>query len=856
MRARLLLTLVGALLACGCGPDAPAREVVTRLLERGDAELSGSSTQLVTERAVEETVRPERLAEGLWSFALGAAPIEGSLRLTDQSGKALVERTRPRELLTQDGFLYLPPTLAISAPQLEHEPAWMQAPGYGQPDDDPFLRLGDPARRVAFRALATEAVMTLTARVRGNGVLFVELAGEEIGRRKVESDGAAWTSEHFEVRADTPSPVGCTLRAEGKLDLAGLEWRGSGEPAVLIRGHDVGELRASYSARPTTPDAVLVAQALATHRSLAEEYGVVGTPIADRVRRLDIGGDRRAGWWTPSATTVALEVDWQAGDQLRFAFGPTDDPAPAARPSTGEGSVSVRFRSSDSATTETLFSAPVESGARRWTEALVTVSESVAGVGTLSFEVQASEPLNVGIAEPRIRRVDPPTNERPRRPNLLVYTIDTLRADHLSCYGNPKPTSPNIDALADDGLLFERFLAVAPWTRPTTATMLTGYHPKWHAMGAGRPLDPELITLAEVLRDAEYSTWAAVANPQVGAEALNFQQGFERFASSRGIGRNFAPEDRAQASTSEQIHDSIAPWLRAHGDEPFFLYAHSIDPHAPYRTPPGAANPFGRDYEGPWKDRDLRRGRFIVGDVPIDEADRRYIADVYDNEIHHQDALIGRLIDLLRELDKLEDTIVVVTSDHGEEFREHGEWSHGFRMWDELLHVPLVIWVPERWRKQLGLSPRRITESVSQMSVLPTLLELLGIDDVQRRQAESVLALARGGDVTPIPFYAHDENAWEADAIQALELGPHKLIWKTREGVESSELYDLSQDPGETTDLGQRERDVLEQLEAERLRWSEFYSRPDGDDGSASQVQLDERTEAQLRALGYVGEDS
>jgi len=472
----------------------------------------------------------------------------------------------------------------------------------------------------------------------------------------------------------------------------------------------------------------------------------------------------------------------------------------------------------------------------------------LAGAGVLRFVTEGEPHLPIGIAEPRILRAALETAAR--LPNLIVYTIDTLRADHLSCYGASNPTSPNIDHLAQEGFLFERFYAVAPWTRPTTASLLSGFHPTWHGMGRDLPLDPELHTLAESLRDAGYSTWAAVANPNVGAEALGFAQGFDRFCDTHGIGMTLP--DPLGAASSKRLQATLTPWIRQHGDEPFLLYLHSIDPHAPYAPPPDALAPFGRDYTGPWRNRDLRRTNFITPEAEINEADRHYISDVYDNEIHYQDTQIAALVELLREQGVLDNTVIAIVSDHGEELREHGEWDHGYRVWEELLHVPFVLWIPEPLQTRWGLSPRAIPATVSQIDFVPGLLELLQVDDPTTRQGRSFLPLLKGTSLPPVPFYAHDYHAWDADEIGAFQRGPHKLIWTlAKDGQETPRLYDLEQDPEERNDLSAELPELVRELQTQRRRWTQRFGR----DVPSEPLELDERTRAQLKALGYAGHE-
>jgi len=852
---RRLLLALGVLLAASCGTaHAPEPQPVVRLLERGDVVVQGTALELETAEPRDLILRAERVKHDLGMIRLPDEPLDGTLRVVDSEGIPVVRRKRPAALLEEHGFAYVPPLRVLPALHLEHDPSWVIWTGLESPDQPPGLRLDDPARRPWFRLIAFEPQVTVSAVVRGTGVLHGEVQERSIGSREIAT--STWQRVTFEPIRGTPGVQICRLWAEGSLNLAWVEWRGNQAPLLLLRGEQRGDFRVSYETRRKGRDQVLYPQAMAHFRSLAGEFGVDGTRIGELVRRLDIGGDRRAGWWTPTTTLLDLDVEWAVGDQLRFAVGLTDDPPELVPYHLVEpedpctASLRVLWQAEGGATFQELKTTPIHTSKGSWIEAQVDVTEAHAGRGTLRFEVHGPSPVSVGIAEPRIRRVAAARRRMP--PNLIVYTVDTLRADHLSCYGWANATSPHLDALAEESILFERLLAVSPWTRPATATMLTGFHPTWHGMGKNRELDPELVTLAEVLRSRGYSTWAAVANPNVGAEPLGFEQGFDRFADSRGIGVRMEASDRLRASSSELLHATLSPWLRRHGDEPFFLYLHSMDPHAPYRTPPGAANPFGANYRGPWRNRDLRRTNFLKTDLEITEEDRRYISDVYDNEIHHQDAQLGELVELLRGLELLENTLLVVTSDHGEELRDHGEWDHGYRMWDELLHVPLVVRLPESSRERLGLRPHRIPEMVSQLDLTSTLLDLMDLEDPARRQGQSLLPLMQGESVPARTFYAYDENAWEADEIAALVQGRHKLIWTSREGEARMQLFDLESDPDEGSDLGTSQVELVRELDSARRSLHQRLGRTQTRE---REVDLDARTRAELESLGYAGDD-
>ena len=597
-------------------------------------------------------------------------------------------------------------------------------------------------------------------------------------------------------------------------------------------------------------------------------------PLSRFLVRTQVRGDRRPAVWLPAGSRLSMKLELEADDLLRFAIGLPDvtpyEEAQAEASETDELAFDVGFQiswSRPNRETVQLFSSSVAmqaptstSSPRPWSGRELVISAADAGTGFLEFSTSGKWPVPAAFADPRILRYEASTNSRL---NLIVYVIDTLRPDHLSMYGSRNPTSPRMDQLAVEGFRFDNFYAIAPWTRPTTATILTGYYPSWHGMGYELPLPLRLETMAESFLNKGYSTWAAVANPQVGGASLQFSQGFGRFVDHTGIGD---PSDGPKPATSKQLNTTAAPWLIEFGDEPFFLYLHSLDPHSPYAPPPDAEAPFGRDYRGPMFRKSLRRQQLLDSAELIGEEDLAYIEDVYDNEVRYQDRQIGVLVDTLRNLELLEETAIVILSDHGEEFMDHGDWNHGYRMWEEQLRVPLVVWLPERERIRRGLEPRLVKELVSQVDLLPGLLDLFEFEDEFPRQGKSWLPLLEGRDAELLPLYAEDFQTWEGDQIGSFRRDNYKLIWTHFEEGDRvvPQLFDLAKDPKELTDLASerpelvrellRDRDALvryHSLVGERLNRAGYDDvRPPRTD--AEPAPLTEQEVIELEALGYL----
>jgi len=278
------------------------------------------------------------------------------------------------------------------------------------------------------------------------------------------------------------------------------------------------------------------------------------------------------------------------------------------------------------------------------------------------------------------------THRRPTGPNLLLVTIDTLRADHVGVYGAANARTPTLDALATRGVRFEHAQSPVPLTGPSHATILTGLYPPRHGVRDNIvfPLDPRHKTLASRLKTEGYRTAAFVGAYPVAA-AFGFRQGFDTF--SENFKESPIPGAGAQRPANEVVDDTLG-WLAKPGDGPFFLWMHLYDPHAPYDPP----EPYRTEFAG----------------------------RLYDGEVAFADTQLGRVFDWLRSSGHDADTVVAVLADHGESLGEHGELTHAVLIYEATLHVPFLLAGP-------GV-PRGTTVSarVTTVDVAPTLLRLLG----------------------------------------------------------------------------------------------------------------------------------
>jgi arylsulfatase A-like enzyme len=392
------------------------------------------------------------------------------------------------------------------------------------------------------------------------------------------------------------------------------------------------------------------------------------------------------------------------------------------------------------------------------------------------------------------RQEDPSTN-------LVVIGIDTLRADHVGCYGYRRPTSPHIDALARDGVLFTTAVSQAPWTLPAFASIMTGLLPSHHRAGEGKlpyvsALGPDAETLAATLARQGFVTAGFVSNVWVGADT--------------GLDRGFATHRMSQ-QPAEAVDRAIA-WLGSRPAGRFFLFVHIYDPHAPYTPPDEDVAPFvTAGYEGPFQRQFPTVWKGGVPDMAVDPrwspADRQRIVDLYDGEIHYADRLVGRLLEALDRLHLADETLVVVVADHGEELFDHRRLGHSHTLYDELLRVPLVLRFPHASLRG------RVTRQVRSMDLFPTLLEALRVPVPSGLDGVSLLPLARGEPdaVSPAAF-AESVVQGEDVGAQAIRLQGEKLILFPSQ--DRSTYYDLSVDPHEQLDLAATKADRVGDLAA------------------------------------------
>jgi len=402
------------------------------------------------------------------------------------------------------------------------------------------------------------------------------------------------------------------------------------------------------------------------------------------------------------------------------------------------------------------------------------------------------------------------------RPNVLLVTLDTTRADHLGCYGHAEASTPVIDRLAAGGVLFSRAATPAPLTLPAHASVMTGLYPTYHGvrLNGTTALGQSHTTLAEVFAERGFRTAAFVGAFVVdGRWGLN--QGFGTYDDRFDLGKFKRLDLAAVQRPADVVVDAALRWLEQDKGQPFFAWVHLYDPHSPYEPPE------------PYRSQFARRGP----------------AGLYDGEIAFVDQQVGRLLDWLAAAGLDDRTIVAVAGDHGEGLGSHGEGTHGFFLYDYAVHVPLIVAAP--FPELRGI---RVGDQVSLVDLFPTVLALAGIDSTARVHGRSLVPAMLGKPLAEAAAYSESmtpalQFGWSP--LRSMRAGRYAFIEAPR-----PELYDLQADPGETTNIVGERPAVAAGMSRELAALTEETGR---DAPAPEPANLDRETMERLAALGYVG---
>jgi len=408
--------------------------------------------------------------------------------------------------------------------------------------------------------------------------------------------------------------------------------------------------------------------------------------------------------------------------------------------------------------------------------------------------------------------------------NVLLISIDTCRADHLGCYGYPLDTTPNIDAIAREGIVFEHAISPLPYTLPAHCTMLTGTIPPYHGVfdNSDYKLSEGNVTLAELLKEKGYLTAGFVSSFIMDSQ-FGLGQGFDLYdddfeEASHAMGIN-------QQSGGKTTHDVIE-WLRRHKDEKNFVFLHYYDPHFTYDPPEPFASKF----------RNVPPPENVT--IRFEQA----LFDGYAGEIAYTDHCIGQVVDELRQLGLYDSTMIIITSDHGEMLGQHGEGFHGYFLYQPAIRVPLIFKLPQLSKH------RRITSTVGLVDIVPTVCSLLGIELSTPVQGHDLSPCFRSDWLPPSDRHLFcqslEPTKYNASPLLGVVTDRYKYIKTTR-----SELYNLIEDPDELNNIVVEQAGRSQTMEKRLRQILQETTRGKGH----GKERLDNQTRERLESLGYVG---
>jgi arylsulfatase A-like enzyme len=600
---------------------------------------------------------------------------------------------------------------------------------------------------------------------------------------------------------------------------------------------------------------------------LGTRLAIEGQPLS--IRRAAIESESRRVVHAPSPSEYPLFVEIPPGAKLDFAIG--------AFPSTyhqpGDGlCFRILFTEEGEEREESLYSRTLQVRTRqedrRWFDESIDLSALAGRRGVLSFETTVDGPAGAGDALWAHPILHGPRDERGPM-NLIWIVLDTVRADHLGCYGYERETSPNLDAFARRGILFERAFSQAPETVASQMSFLTSLYPSVHGIShaaESKVLHEEVPTLAGVLRSHDHA-FATAAFTEGGSMTyrIGFGRGFDRYHDGGYV-------TERPGKMIEKTFGNAIDWITRNRNRRFFAFLQTYEAHTPYNPPKPYDNLFSPDYQGPhhppisW----LSVERYLL-DRQLRHDDRAVVdrlVSIYDGGIRYADHQLGLLLDQIESLDLLENTLIVVTSDHGEEFFDHlAVATHGTSLYEEMMHVPLVLFLP-------GREPDRIDDPVGLIDIMPTLLEELGVPLPGGLQGRSFLPRLDGHPMEERPIFMEDLTGIIRFGVRYRGikriLSPRireNRLYRTFEEyreelgldrftgiLEEEEVYDLRNDPGERNNLLHEGGEDREEYQASALsEWLRYLEETRRETQSGTEIDSS-RFEA-LRALGYVDDE-
>jgi arylsulfatase A-like enzyme len=637
--------------------------------------------------------------------------------------------------------------------------------------------------------------------------LAIEFRGEPVGGASPQS---------FDVRLNG-SPVGAVSMRPG------LQTYSVPVPAKLLRfGDNRLELRYAVARPPAENGGVST-----DHRPLAVAWRSIGLAAATPATN---GGSKTSADGTTLRIAAGTRVSYftSLGTEARLTFTrlSVEGGTSCSLSIAAEGALGGRTFTTVVSPTDVPARVAIDMGADAAARVSLAAdcSEERSGRAPVITLVQpyleTTRPESVGTAPPK------PSPSRTGPPNVFVYLVDTLRRDHVGCYGYSRPITPRLDAFRRDAILYAGALAPTSWTRPSVGSLMTGLPPRVHgAIRGDDALAPGARTLAQILGGAGYHTAAVVANGHVSA-TFGFSRGFDHFVET-------------DATAATDVNRKAFHWL----DEmvraaPLFLYAHVIEPHDPYDPPPIFRRRFAPHVRTPGAGSVEQLAGLTAAPGPVSPTLRGELVDLYDAEIAAADDAFGAFLDALRERGLYDDALVVFCADHGEELEDHGRWLHGATLYEEVLQVPLLVKLP---RGRLGGTVRE--GLVQHVDLFTSILAEAGAGEADPER--DVFASPLAGGTERCLYYSLDAEPHHAGAIRC---GRWKLI--REEGNEAqTHLYDLRDDPSESRDRADAEP------ERARLLLALLRARERSETRAAlprARADVDPELRERLRALGYV----
>ncbi len=664
-----------------------------------------------------------------------------------------------------------------------------------------FTRMGTDAR--AFFQLDEVAPKTLRLRGRpiGSHAIVVYLNGQRAGQVDFEGDGV---QEH-----DIPI-----------------------DPARLVAGENALMLRASETRSIGGED---VAAEIDSLWLLPREVPADAEPplFSDMARELTVGGEARRAVVVRAPTSVRWYAEIPEDAKLSFGVGASG---------AAEGTTARVTVTPEGADPVEVFQGPVGSS---WSDQLVDLAPFAGEVARIELEVEG-DGAEVGWSGPA---VVVPLPEAPladaQARSVILLLVDTLRASKLRVY-NPRSRvqAEAMSAIAEDAAVFDHAQAPENWTKPSVASILTSLTPMTHnTKQESSSLPASALMVSEVFQQAGFATASFIANGYV-SDRFGFDQGWDHYT-------NYIRESRP--TVAHNVFGEALEWIEAHRGERFFAYIQTIDPHVPYDPPDATLRLYDdQPYDGPLRNRstglqleDVKRGR-----MTLTARDRQHLEALHDAEITYHDQELTHFIERLGELGLYDEVVFAVTADHGEEFYEHGSFGHGHSVYQELLHVPLMV----RWHGVIA--PTRIGPTVSTMDIAPTLLEATGVDVPDVFEGHSLLSTARGV-MRPGPAVGFSDKL---DDRRVATAAGYKLV--TRSNLTWS-FFDLRHDPGEQNQIDSPSRNpialrylrgLLGQYLGASDRGDWLHAGTDAESRvlPASESQIDAELCRQLQSLGYI----